>query len=76
MYLLKKTNLNQFKKNNLKEIKSTGILVLENGQHFKGVGFGYQGVATGEVCDSGKCNCGSAPCDMGEICNDGFCGML
>ncbi len=48
--MLKKTNLNQFKKNNLKEIKSTGILVLENGQHFKGVGFGYQGVATGEVC--------------------------
>jgi carbamoyl-phosphate synthase small subunit len=28
----------------------TGILVLEDKTIFKGVGFGYQGVATGEVC--------------------------
>ena len=45
-----KTNLNQFKKNNLKEVKSTGILVLENGICFKGIGIGYEGFATGEVC--------------------------
>jgi len=29
---------------------STGILVLENKRVFKGIGFGYQGEATGEVC--------------------------
>ncbi len=29
---------------------SPSILVLENGQVFKGVGLGYEGVATGEVC--------------------------
>ena len=28
----------------------TGILVLENKKVFKGIGIGYQGVATGEVC--------------------------
>jgi carbamoyl-phosphate synthase small subunit len=28
----------------------TGILVLENKTIFKGVGIGYQGTATGEVC--------------------------
>ena len=28
----------------------TGILVLENRKVFKGIGFGYQGNATGEVC--------------------------
>ncbi len=28
----------------------TGILVLENNKIFKGIGFGYQGEATGEVC--------------------------
>ena len=27
-----------------------GILVLDNKTFFKGIGFGYQGVATGEVC--------------------------
>ena len=28
----------------------TGVLVLENKTIFKGVGIGYQGTATGEVC--------------------------
>ena len=27
-----------------------GILILENGQLFKGIGLGYMGTATGEVC--------------------------
>ena len=27
-----------------------GILVLENGQVFKGIGLGHEGTATGEVC--------------------------
>ena len=40
------------KKNNSKKILkiNTGILVLENKTIFKGVGIGYQGIATGEVC--------------------------
>ena len=40
------------KKTNSKKIsdKQTGILVLENRQVFKGIGIGYQGTATGEVC--------------------------
>ena len=39
------------KKTNSKNSKiSTGILVLENKRVFKGIGFGYQGNATGEVC--------------------------
>ena len=29
---------------------NTGILVLENRKIFKGIGIGYQGEATGEVC--------------------------
>ena len=37
-------------KKNLKEINSTAILVLENGNIFKGFGLGFQGSATGEVC--------------------------
>jgi carbamoyl-phosphate synthase small subunit len=28
----------------------TGVLVLENKKVFKGIGIGYQGEATGEVC--------------------------
>ena len=36
----------QLKKNNF----SKGILVLENKKVFKGIGLGYQGTATGEVC--------------------------
>jgi len=35
---------------NLKKINSNAILVLQNGMFFKGVGLGYQGTATGEVC--------------------------
>ena len=40
------------KKINSKKISQiyTGILVLENKTIFKGIGIGYQGVATGEVC--------------------------
>ncbi|MFZ9714817.1 MAG: glutamine-hydrolyzing carbamoyl-phosphate synthase small subunit [Pelagibacteraceae bacterium] len=37
-------------KKNLKEINSTAILVLENGNIFRGFGLGFQGTATGEVC--------------------------
>ena len=29
---------------------SSGVLVLENKTIFKGIGIGYQGTATGEVC--------------------------
>ena len=29
---------------------SSGVLVLENKNIFKGIGIGYQGTATGEVC--------------------------
>ena len=35
---------------NKKSKLSPGILVLENGQVLKGIGLGYEGVATGEVC--------------------------
>ena len=40
------------KKNNSKKISQihTGVLVLENKTIFKGIGIGYQGTATGEVC--------------------------
>ena len=39
------------KKTNSKNSQiNTGILVLENKKVFKGIGIGYQGVATGEVC--------------------------
>ena len=41
-------NINPFK--NLKKIYSNAILVLQNGKFFKGMGLGYQGTATGEVC--------------------------
>ncbi len=40
----KKTNSNTKSKIN------TGVLVLENKKVFKGIGIGYQGEATGEVC--------------------------
>ena len=49
MYL-KQINQNISSKKNLQKIDSTGILVLENGAHFKGVGLGFEGTATGEVC--------------------------
>ena len=40
------------KKTNSKKISQiqTGILVLENKKIFRGIGIGYQGTATGEVC--------------------------
>jgi carbamoyl-phosphate synthase small subunit len=41
-------NISSFK--NLKKIDSTAILVLQNGKFFKGIGLGYQGTVTGEVC--------------------------
>ena len=45
-----KTNLTHKIKDNQKKIYPTGILVLENGTSFQGYGFGYEGIATGEVC--------------------------
>jgi len=45
-----KTNSVYLKKDNLKKINPTGILVLENGNFFKGHGFGFEGTTTGEVC--------------------------
>ena len=42
-----KKQKNYFKKNN---IKNTGILVLDNKIFFKGIGIGYIGTTTGEVC--------------------------
>ena len=41
-------NINSLK--NLKKIDSNAILVLENGKFFKGLGLGYEGTSTGEVC--------------------------
>ncbi|MDC0164603.1 glutamine-hydrolyzing carbamoyl-phosphate synthase small subunit [Candidatus Pelagibacter bacterium] len=41
-------NINSIK--NLNRINSTAILILQNGKFFKGIGLGYQGSATGEVC--------------------------
>ncbi len=43
--------IKKLKKAHLKNSqKNTGILVLENKKIFKGIGIGYQGEATGEVC--------------------------
>ena len=41
-------NINSYQ--NLQKIDSTAILVLQNGKFFNGIGLGYQGTATGEVC--------------------------
>ena len=38
------------KTNSKNSLLNTGILVLENKRVFKGIGIGYQGEATGEVC--------------------------
>ena len=38
------------KTNSKKSQNHTGVLVLENKRVFKGIGIGYQGEATGEVC--------------------------
>jgi len=45
-----KTNSVNLKKDNLRKINPTGILVLEDGSFFKGYGFGFEGITTGEVC--------------------------
>ena len=50
MYLEVKTNLTHKSQDSLKKIDPTGVLVLENGTSFHGYGFGYEGIATGEVC--------------------------
>ena len=44
--------INKAKKINSKKFTQfhTGVLVLENKVVFKGIGIGYQGSATGEVC--------------------------
>ena len=43
--------IKKVKKTNSKNSQiNTGILVLENKRIFKGIGIGYQGEATGEVC--------------------------
>ena len=47
---MKQINQNINSKKNLQKIDSNAILVLENGDCFKGFGFGHQGAATGEVC--------------------------
>ncbi len=41
-------NINSYK--NLKKIDSNAILILQNGKFFRGLGLGFQGTATGEVC--------------------------
>ena len=51
MYLLQvKTNSVYLNKDGRKKINPTGILVLEDGNFFKGYGFGFEGITTGEVC--------------------------
>ncbi len=45
-----KTNLTHQSKDNLIQINPTGILVLEDGTFFRGYGFGFENVVTGEVC--------------------------
>jgi len=47
---LKQISQNINSNKNLQKIDSTGILVLENGNYFKGVGLGHESAATGEVC--------------------------
>ena len=47
---MKKIVQNINSKKNLKKIDSTAILILQNGQFFKGMGLGYKGTVTGEVC--------------------------
>ena len=44
--------IKKVKKTNSKKISNikTGILVLENKKVFKGIGMGFEGIATGEVC--------------------------
>ena len=45
---LSSQNINS--KKNLKKIDSNAILILQNGKFFKGIGLGFEGTITGEVC--------------------------
>jgi carbamoyl-phosphate synthase small subunit len=45
-----KTNLTHTSQDNLKKINPTGVLVLESGLFFKGLGFGFESTTTGEIC--------------------------
>jgi len=47
---LKKIAQNINSNKNLKKIDSNAILVLQNGKFFKGLGLGYEGTSTAEVC--------------------------
>ena len=47
---MKHINQNINSKKNLNKIDSNSILVLENGEYFKGFGLGFEGTVTGEVC--------------------------
>ena len=47
---MKQINQTINSKNNLQKIECNAILVLQNGKFFRGLGLGYQGIATGEVC--------------------------
>jgi len=47
---LKQIAQNINSKKNLQKIDTNAILVLQNGKFFKGLGLGYEGTATGEVC--------------------------
>ena len=47
---MKQINQTINSKNNLQKIECNAILVLQNGRFFRGLGLGYQGTATGEVC--------------------------
>ena len=47
---MKKINQNINSIKNLQKIDSNAILILQNGKSFRGIGLGYEGVATGEVC--------------------------
>ena len=47
---MKQISQNINSKENLQKIDSTGILVLENGAIFKGLGLGHEGSAVAEVC--------------------------
>ena len=71
-----KTNSNHKLQDNLKEINPTGVLVLEDGTFFKGYGFGYEGLSTGEVCFntsiSGYQEIISDPSYAGQIINFTF----
>ncbi len=47
---MKQFDQNIYSKNNLKKINCTAVLVLHNGKFFRGIGLGYEGSSTGEVC--------------------------